>query len=314
MDIVEMIKACKSDDELKELAESAIETYTIQANQENRNEGYIGTKLDINPINYHIAENDFELERFCDAVPIWNGYIPLGTKIVYGRSFNEKFKTSSHRGCYYYVDDDSYIYEFFKFIKDRDIEDDYDIIIAVASFINKKMTKLFEPKKREDINKLIYMNEDLFFRPVKEHGLRDFYGNGSAMCSEISLMAENLVSSLGLEIMYFMDKEHVYNIYAHHEEDKTDVYVIDFSNWVECFDVNFNFIGYTPFFGKIEGADKAMLEEIVNEGKRIDLPDYFLYKINGYLYEIKTGNIRNYGTDFAAEEEKTLKKKKKKKY
>ena len=306
MDIVEMIKQCKSDEELKQLATSAIKTFTEQAHKENTKGNYIGTELDINPINYHIDDPDFKVERYYDAIPIWNGYIPLGTKIVYGRNYIERFKTSSHGGCYYYVDDDSYIYEFFKYIKDMDIIDEYDIVIEAFNFIKDKLYKAFEPKSRDDINRLLLKDEDLYFRPVKEHGIKKFYGNGSALCSEISLLAENIISSLGLEIMYFMDREHVYNIYAYHREGETEIYVLDFSDWVECYDVNYNLIGMAPYIKKIEGANKDTIDKIVNEGKRVDLPDYYLININDCTYEIIKKNKRNYGIDCAFEEEKTL--------
>jgi hypothetical protein len=306
MDIVEMIKQCKSDEELKQLAKSAIDTFTKQAYRENKDRKYIGTELDINPINYHLDDPNFVVERYYDAVPIWNGYIPLGTKIVYGRNYIDRFKTSSHGGCYYYVDDDSYVYEFFKYIKETDILDEYDIVIEAFNFINDKLIKMFEPKSRDDINRLILKSEDLYFRPVKEHSIKNFYENGSALCSEISLLAENLISALGLEIMYFMDKEHVYNIFVFHNDDKTEINVLDFSNWVECYDINYNFVGKAPYIMEIKGADKNTIDAIVNEGKRIELPDYYLLLINDDTYEIIRNSKRNYGIDCAFEEAKTL--------
>ena len=117
MDIVEQIKACKNDEELRELAKSAIEVFSKEAEKNNGEAEYVGTKLDINPLNYHIDDRDFEIEADYEARPFWVGYVPLGTKIVYGRLYNEKYRTSVHGGWYYYVDDDSYVYDFFKYIK-----------------------------------------------------------------------------------------------------------------------------------------------------------------------------------------------------
>lgn len=305
MDNVLMIKECQNDEELKELANEAIDVYTKQAKKEN-SENYIGTNLDINPLNYHLNEPNFEFEDLYEGVSFWNGYIPLGTKMVYGRFYDEKYKTSSHKGCYYYLDDDDYIFEFFKYIKDLEIEDDYDIVIAVHSFIEKKFAKYFEPKERGEIHKLIYRSDGLFLRPIKEHSIKDFYYNGSAMCSEIAAVAENLLSSLGLEVMYFSDKEHAFNLYVSHDKDDPYMYILDFSNWVECYDVNYKLIGKTPFFGKIVDGNQELVDKMVNEGKRIELDDYYLYRINGRLFEIKNGRKRNYGTDFALQEENKL--------
>lgn len=307
MDNVQMIKNCENDEQLRELAKNAIEVYSKQAKRENA-KNYIGVNLDINPINYHLDDPNFKVERYYEGVNFWAGYIPLGTKVVYGRFYNNEFKTSTHKGFYYYVDDDSYIYEFFKFIKEKDVDDEMDIIWLVHSFIKKFLSKNINPTSRYDINKLIYKNEDLFFRPVKEHSIKDFYHNGSAMCSEIALIAENLLSVLGLEVLYLEDKEHAYNIYAYHNkaEKKTDIYLLDYSKWVECYDFNHKFIGTAPYIGEIEGATPKLVDEMINEGKRITLPEYYLLSINGFLYEVKNGEKREYGTDFAIEPEKAL--------
>ena len=59
-----------------------------------------------------------------------------------------------------------------------------------SSFIYKKLfDKKIDAKTRKDVNKLIYKDENLFFRPSKEHSIKDFYHNGSEMCSEIAMVA-----------------------------------------------------------------------------------------------------------------------------
>lgn len=307
MEVVDLIKKCNTDEELKELVKDVIDTYTKQSFVDNVPTDYIGTKLDINPINYHLDDPNFKIERYYDAVNIWNGYIPLGMKIVYGRFYNEQFKTSTHKGCYYYLDDDDYIFEFFKQIKDAFIEDEFDVIMEVDKFLDKKfgLSKLL-CRDRDDINKLIYQKNGLFFRPTKEHSITDFYYNGSAMCSEVSVVAENLISALGLEVLFMQDKKHAYNIFAHHIEDKTDIYILDFSDWVICYDMNFNPIKTYPYFKLIEGATSKDIDEVVNEGRRIKLNDYVMYKMNNSVYEVPINKVRDYGVDFGREDEKTL--------
>ncbi len=306
MDIYEMIRKCTSEKELQDLSESAIEVYTKVAYKENGYVGYIGTKLDINPIANHIADKSFEFDKYYSAITMWNGYVPLGTKIVYGRFYDEKFKTSSHKGCYYYLDDDSYILEFFYYLKDKDISSEYDLIIEVDNFIKKKFCKNINAKERDELNKLIYKNNDLFFRPCKEHSIKDFYNNGSAMCSEISIVAENLLSVLGLEVINMQDREHAFNIFVSHDEEDTGIYILDYSNWVGCYNYKYELIDTLPFFKKIENCDSDYIDKVVNEGKRIIMNDYYLYCINGTMYEITTTNKRNYGVDFAIEKEKSL--------
>ena len=306
MDILQQIKTCTNDEELKELATEAIEYFTNLAHKENKDSSFIGSALDINPLNYHIDELDFVGEKYCDAVNVWNGYIPKGMKIVYGRFYEETLKVSTNRGCYYYVDDDSYIYEFYKYIKNEDINDEYDIIVAAFEFTEKYFNKGFEPLDRESIHKMIYKDNVRLFRPVKEHGFSDFKGNGSAMCTERALMAENLLSVMGLEVIYMFDLGHSYNIYVYHKGEETEIYVLDFSNWVECYNEKFKLVGKTPYMGIIENCNNEMINRVVNEGERLELQDYILYRINGSIYEIPLKQKRSYGTDFALEEEKKL--------
>ena len=311
MDIYELIKKCSSLEELYELADSAIKFFTQRAYEENVPTNCIGTQIGINPISNHIGDKDFKFDKYYNAVNVWNGYVPLGMKIVYGRFFNEKYKTSSHKGAYYYLDDDSYVYEFFKYLKDKDIEDEYDLIIEVDHFIKKKFFPSFMSRDRNEINKLIYKDEDFFYKPVKEHSIKDFYGNGSAMCSEVSIVAENLLSVLGLEVISMQDRSHAYNIYVYHMDEETEIYVLDYSDWVGCYDCNFNLVDTIPFLKKIENCTADDVDEIVNEGKRITLNDYYLYMINGKIYEVITKKKRDYGIDFGLKEEKTLILKKK---
>ena len=306
MDILEQIRACENEEELRELAEEAIEYFTNLAHKENKDSSFIGSDLDINPTNYHLAEKDFAGEKFVDGVNIWNGYVPKGMKINYGRFLDDTNKLSLCKGCYYYVDDDSYIYEFYRFIKNQDIENDFDIISAAYRFTEKYFDKKIGARDREEIHKLIYENDKVFFRPIREHSFKNFKQNGSAMCTERALMAENLISVMGLEIIYMMDMGHAYNIYAHYEGSETEIYVLDFANWVECYNVNFKLIGTAPFMGLIEGCNNEMIDRVVNGGERIEVEDYYLYSINGGIYRIPFNESRNYGTDFGMDEKKGL--------
>ena len=304
MDTVELVKKCNIEEDFIKLKEKLVKTYTEIAHKENMFD-FIGNKMDINPNDYHLDEPDYDYGCYYQGVTMWQGFIPLGTKIVYGRYFSEETLMSSHQGSYYYVDDDSYILEFLKFLKTEEVEDELDLIIAVAKFLKNYFIRFFEPKERDVFNQLIYMNENIFFRPVKEHSIKSFYCNGSAMCTELSLIAENLLSLFGVEIFYFMDKEHAFNFYISNDEDR-EFYILDYSEWVECFDHNFNVVGIRPFIGELKEKDKFELDKIISEGRRIEVPDYFLYLINDKLYRIYTGEMRNYGIDYAEEKENTL--------
>ncbi len=313
MDIVEMINECNTDEELKALARETIEGFSNLAQKENYNRKYIGADLDINPRDYHLAEPNLKTREKFDFNYLWTGYIPLGTKVVYGYCCSPTTKTSFHSGYYFYVDDDSYVYEFFKYLKGKDIETEFDIIflayIFVMNWLNKKRVN-FNGREREDIDRLLIKDDDFFYRPTKEHSIKDFYFNGSAMCSEISLLAENLMSIFGLDVMYVVDKNHVYNIYIDHYDpedlEKIRSYIVDFSGWVDCINEKFEVVGISPFITEIENGNQSLLKEMVEDGKRIEVNEYIVFNINGENYELSLNKKREYGIDYNKNSEKKL--------
>ena len=303
MDIVEEIKKCKSEEELKALADEAIEVFTEQAKEENICTEYLGDRIGYNP-RFIIGEEDAY-----ESNNVWNGYIPKGTKVVYARFKDELVSQFTNNGYYYFMDDDSYVYDFFQFIKDeKDIEDDYDIIVTVHKFIEERFAKYVNPRNREIMHHLLYKDDTTFYAPVREHGFTDFYYNGSAKCTEMAIMGQNLLSLLNIEVIYVNDFNHAYNIYIPRgdSEDANNAYVIDFGNFVPCFDINLNYIGKIPFFGKIKDYTPEMFEEIFEGKKRITFPNYIIMRINNTTFEMACGEKRDYGVDYLPLEDKKL--------
>lgn len=314
MDIISEIKKCKNDEELKELASAAIKCCTEEAKKYNKHD-YIGPDLDVNPRDYHLGEPNFNGETFFEVLPYWDGYIPLGTKVVYGGFYDRKLKVSSNKGYYYYVDDDSYVYEFFKYIKEKgtEVKDDFDLVWLVHGFEKKLLNKNVNPKSRYEVGKLLYQSDDLLFRPTKEHSIKDFYHNGSSMCSEISLIAENLLSIFGLNVLYLINKNHAFNVFAYDnkETQKQEIYILDYSSPVNCYDFKFNLLGTSPFIGELENEDCSVVDKMLRDGKKFTFNNYFLQDINGVLYIIRTNEERTYCSDFSSEPSKSLILKKK---
>lgn len=304
MDIVEEIKKCKSDEELKALAEEAIEVFTEQAKQENICTEYLGDRIGYNPRFVLLGE-----EEVYESNNIWNGYIPKGTKVVYARFKDDEVNQFTSDGYYYFMDDDSYVYDFFQFIKEEEgIEDDYDIIVTVHKFIEERFAKYVNPRNREIMHHLLYKDKTLFHAPVREHGFSDFYYNGSAKCTEMAIMGQNLLSLLNIEVIYVNDFNHAYNIYIPRgdSEDADNAYVLDFGKFVPCLDVHLNYIGKIPFFGKIKDYTPGMFEEIFEGKKRLTFPDYFVMRMNNTTFEMAYGERRDYGVDYMPLEDKKL--------
>ena len=119
MEVIDYLKKCETDEDIKDLVEACIEVFTNQARRENPDTNCFGAELDINPVNKIITNPNIQPDSTFKCVNVWNGYLPLGMKVVYAGFHDKEHNTMCHKGCYYYLDDDSYVYEFFKFIKDR---------------------------------------------------------------------------------------------------------------------------------------------------------------------------------------------------
>ncbi len=303
MDILEEIKKCKTDEELKELVEEAIKVFTDIAKQENICTDYLGDNIGYNPRIITGDHDGYESNN------IWNGYIPKGVRVVYARFKDNLVDQYTNNGFYYYLDDESYIYDFFKYIKEvDDIEDEQDIIMYVNAFIEDRFARYFEPKQREAMHTLFCKDERLFYPPIHEHSYKDFYYNGSARCTEIAIMAQNLLSLLGFEVIYANDFNHAYNIYIPSErfaEDK-EAYVLDFGNWVPCYNAKLEFLGKLPFFGKMSNFTPEVAETMFDGKRRFTFPNYLLMRINDQMIEMEFGNDRNYGVDYIPLEDKKV--------
>lgn len=310
MDIYEQILKCKTDEDLKLFAEEAINYFTDQALDDNKETNLIGSGVELNPVDYHLDDKNFEREDFIYCVNIWNGFIPKGMKIVYGRFLDRETGLTSNKGAYYYVDDESYVYEFFKFLRTRedDIGDEFDLISAAYEFTVQYFScGPFDAVDREVMFKTLYKDNHRFHQPTKEHLFSSFKHKGGALCTERALMAENLLSVLGLEMIYVMDLSHTYNFFAQHREDgKADIYVVDFAKFVDVFDESFNYMGSAPFVRVIEDCTNEMLSRVVNNGERIEFQEFYYYVINGQVIEQPLDTTRTYGTDWGFEEKKLI--------
>lgn len=338
MEVVEKIKKCKDDEQLYWLTKKLIKEATKESKELNGYRGLIGTKSEINR-----KECDFDpnkKERYSFSVPFWDGYIPLGTKIVYGIACGKQFTFDSNCGYYYYVDDDSYVYDFIKYVKDWDIEDIFDLVSLINGFSRKLFDNYFEPKNRVQMHKLLLKEDYVFYEPIKEHSIKDFYGTGSAQCTEYALIASNLLSIFKIPVFYCMDTTHAFNVvFDETEENDYEGYILDYSHCAFAYDELSKYVGRYPFYEKIDTKERKFIilpndeykevqfekseeqiqkeehfyEEFVNEGKRVQLNDFFVVIINGHMFKATKDNIRDYGIECNNKDEKKVLVKKREK-
>lgn len=298
MNVIRKIKYyCKTDEDLKRYAESRIRKLTRYARQDNHGK-VIGANVDINPQG--VIYKDMNDVAYYGEKPVWYGFVPKGTKIVYGRLNHPETNIPSNAGYYYYNDDVSYIFDFYKYIKEMALAETNDVMSLVNDFIDIKFLKFLNASNRKYFHRLVSDKNYRFFKPSKEHVYSDFYGNGSARCSEIALMVQNLFSSLDLDVAFMIDNSHAYNVLMHPKDplnkDDLEYYILDFSNCVRIFDHNGDFVKFYPFIGEIPGGEEQFVN-MVKKGERIEFENYFLFKLNNFIKPIERGGKRNYGID-----------------
>jgi len=293
-----------------------IKCLELKAKDLNNDSDYIGFKLDYNPTDYHLNEKEVKINL--DIKNIHTGYIPKDTKIVYGILYDPRGLICND-GKYYYVDDDSYIYDFCRYIKDKDVKDEYHLFDYLLKFIRKYYGIIRNTNDRENMHQMICKKEMVYLEPVNIHKLSDFYKKGNAVCTEISLMAENILSVFGFNTYYVVgnirlgDKEeyHAYNLinYIEKESNEERNGIIDFASFTDVFDVNYNKIGEKPYIVFFDKIDKEFLDKLILDEESITYEDYDFLALDS-LIEMKYNRDREYYISDMVGKEKIFKKKK----
>lgn len=273
------------DEELEEKVEERISELEEKSDEENESIDTIGYHIGYNAENYKI---DKIPSTPVDLVYIYSGYIPKGMRIVYGMYYNDSTLLACSTGKYYYVDDDSYILEFCKWIKDALVTDEIELFSYVLDFIDSYLGKIELSVSREKMHKMIYRNDGWFHGLTREHVFSDFKGKGMGACSEYSLMANNILNVLGYDVSYALGKlevegdksgDHAFNIieYTERNTGKKVNAIMDFCYPVSVYDHNMNIIDKTPFIGKLDVEDSKLNEYLTTEDRTMTFQDY------GYL-------------------------------
>lgn len=263
---------------------------------------HIGYNLDYNPQEYHLMEKEidhFDLDVRC----LYPGYIPKGTKMIYGMNYDNIGIASNH-GRYYIIDEDDYILEFCKWIQDKEVVDEYELFSYILEFIRDYFGYI-ETIQREDMFKMIQKTEDTFYDPIKEHKLSWFKGRGNAMCSEYSVLAQNLMLFFGIESFLIIGKQktgdiretsHAFNLitFIEKERQETVCALIDYADFTEVLDINFNRIGEAPYLILLDNLDENTIKEFINEEKRLEEADYNYMILEKEAIQLSYSRIRSY--------------------
>ena len=270
--------------------------------KENNNTNIIGFKIFHNPVGYYLLNKNKKELFNVNMRSFYGGYVPKGMNIVYGLSVDDNC-IASNAGMYYTVDDDSYIYDFCKYIKDKDISCETDFFEYVLFFL-KSYFGTFNNRSRDDMFQMILKNDRIYHNPIGVHKLSDFKHKGNAKCSEYAVMANNILNVFGFDCSIIigqikLDDEdmegHAYNLVSYTDEnnEKKDI-LIDFASSVNVYDVNYNKLGESPYIMYLDSFDENIVVDLLYNDLHLTYDDYDYMVLGDSLLQLGNGKTRDY--------------------
>jgi len=281
----------------------------------------LGYNVESYPTFIYLNENDYS---FVETHCFYGGYIPLKTKITFGFTWNGSGYQNA--GQYYYLDDTSYINEFVKFVRDKEINNEYELFDCILDFLNHYFArndfKTSNYVERGDMCKMILKNSRAYHDPVNEHSIKMFKDRGNALCTENSVLAQNILSFFNIEsyiVIGLVDRDgkggsdHAFNLITYVEEETGERLnsLIDFSFSIPRIDIDHNIICYEPYMINLDSLDETFAEEFLSGSSEIQGEMYsFLDLDNLSLYLKGNSMIKYYVVDNnpSKKREKTFKK------
>ena len=231
------------------------------------------------------------------------GFIPTNCKIVYGAHFKSD-GFASNRGNYYYLDNHDYIKEFCRFVTKYELNDEFDFFDTVLVFL-RDYFGMIPSQDREKMFQLMVDSKGEYLSPNNEHTMDWFRGNGNAMCTEYSVMAQNIMSFFGFESYVVIGQEktdgykeesHAFNIVSFYGEGDIEPthMILDYSGFVNVYDLKFHKIAESPYIGYLENLDDDLLEDILLNEKHLVYDDYNYMVVGDRVFHLAFDRKRDY--------------------
>lgn len=278
------------------------EIYNLESiSKQNNSYGYIGYNLHFNPGKISLLDEDEK--NPVEEVKFHTGYVPKGTKVIFGCNTYDN-GMSFNGGMYYIVDDDEYVYEFCKFIKDADVRSNEELFEFILFYLNDYFGERGN-QTREEMFQLIMKADHTYYDSVIGHKLSDFKGKGNAVCTEYAVMANNILTVFGFDSTIVLGQlkmgmkdiqDHAFNIvsYTDSEYNRKDM-LVDFSSSSDVYDFNYNKIGDVPYTIDLTYLDDDFFEKFYYMQKHLYFDDYCYVSEGGMLLKLKVdNNTRDY--------------------
>lgn len=263
MDLLNAILNSKDDYELKNIIDNAI----VDANSKS-------TKIERLGFLDHYNANTCH-----------KGFISLTTRIKYASMNIESYSMAT-------ID---FFYEFAKFVKKNNINTKQGIIYSLEVFINNYFGKPSSKTREQIFNDIAFKTtktDDEYFEALENNKIGDLKGSGAALCTEISAVAQQILSLFNFEVYYCIgcilnnniEEPHCFNIVKR----KNDYAILDYSMPVLSYNQNGNIIAKYPFVGVLSNSE---FEEFIENGIIKSFDNY------GYLnknQKLPIGNRREY--------------------
>jgi len=290
MDFYYMIRDL-DEEQIDELISLRIDELTYKAAKIPRR--FIGVDCGVNP------DVSFAGEIEHDSQALWQGFIPEDVKIIYSFLPNKDGYTVNN-GCYYYIDNHDYIYEFAKYIKNQKITDEIAFLTYVYRFIDNYFNSLTakEELTRQQMHQPLIDENGRYIEPTMGHLFSEFKASNNAMCSEYSAMAQNILSVFDYPMIYLSGSinspdgkgGHAYNLTI----VKKMPCIVDFTLPVEVYSLAGGVIEYSPFLGPIDNFSTETLRKHAIDCIPFDFVDYYYLRAENGFSLITTGQKRHY--------------------
>ena len=253
---LEEVNECK-ESELEEMVESAI--------------------FDLNEQATKVEKLGF-LNAF-NSNTVFKGFIPFNTRIKYSNLGMEDYGMSTT----------DFFYEFTEYIKKNKITTKFGVIKAVETFVINYFGYPSHNISREDVFEDKAWNstttDEEYFEALERNAIGDLKELGAAECTEMSAVAQQLLSLLGFETYYLIGKvnrddkeeDHAFNAVKR----KNDYAILDYSIPCPIYDNDENIIGYFPFIGIMTNEE---FENFINNNEYKEFNEF--YYVNDQLVTI----------------------------